>query len=798
MIRKWISLALAVLLLLSAATLPAAASNGDAIAKPSAPPTAAEVGESTITAVAATAASAADDAAWPAITSVTPTTKGFVVKWSAYTDAAAYRLFVKNGARWKRVGDTTALTYTHTGLTDNTGYTYTVRALDEAGDFVSGYDPDGWTKVYHTAPVITGVAPSGNALKISWKELPGVDCYRVYRRNDGVWTSLGFSSSGSFTDSDVVSGEKYTYTVRAYSADHKEVLSAYDSSGVRALFVSVPKISRTESTANGAVKLTWTKAKGATQYRVFVKTASSWRTIGTTASLSFSYTAATGRSYTFTVRAVDAKGAFVSDYDRTGTTHRHLPAPTVVSVENVYGGQRVTWKQVSGAMKYRIYCKTASSSYKAIGDTASLSYTYTGAQSGTAYTYTVRCLSQDGSTLQSYFLSGVSARYYAAPEITSCQNLRSGALITWGAVDGVSRYRVFVKSSSWKKLGDIDTTSFLHTGVSDTASYVYTVRAIDQEGRFISGYNASGYQNTYFAAPAFTSVTTAADRTDLSWDAHTGAAAYRIYRRTFSGKWTAIAKVTGTAYTDTDVPADVPYQYTLRCVDAANSVVSAYLDDNPYYYNGAVANGKITVGSSTYAFQNGVPVGGYVTAQDIIRIAEEEVGTQANYYKKCKYNTWYYGTEVSGEMYDWCAVFVSWVFNEADALELIYGKVANCGVFGANFYSRGRLVTSGYRAGDIIFTHWDDSMSSFVPGVKSLDHAAIIKSVNSDGTYTTIEGNAGTGINGEVMILTRTESQISCAARPAYGFIGTASTAALPDLTDGLQSAAAGSERAAD
>ena len=37
-----------------------------------------------------------------------------------------------------------------------------------------------------------------------------------------------------------------------------------------------------------------------------------------------------------------------------------------------------------------------------------------------------------------------------------------------------------------------------------------------------------------------------------------------------------------------------------------------------------------------------------------------------------KYNTVYYGREVSGK-YPWCAVFVWWVFREAGAPELYYG-----------------------------------------------------------------------------------------------------------------------------
>lgn len=43
---------------------------------------------------------------------------------------------------------------------------------------------------------------------------------------------------------------------------------------------------------------------------------------------------------------------------------------------------------------------------------------------------------------------------------------------------------------------------------------------------------------------------------------------------------------------------------------------------------------------------------------------------------KVRYNTWYYGREVSGPKYSWCDVGQSWAFDQIDALDLIGGKHA--------------------------------------------------------------------------------------------------------------------------
>lgn len=160
------------------------------------------------------------------------------------------------------------------------------------------------------------------------------------------------------------------------------------------------------------------------------------------------------------------------------------------------------------------------------------------------------------------------------------------------------------------------------------------------------------------------------------------------------------------------------------------------------------------------------------SADKIIAIARAQIGTKATDIKKCKYNTWYYGAVVSGSGYDWCVTFVQWVFNEAGARSLLYTKTANCGVQAKAFQDRKRLVTSGFKRGDVVFFHWTNEPSVMVPGTYVSDHVGIIEKVNSDGTITTIEGNTGSSYNGEVMRRVRSLSVVSCAGRPDYSGSG--------------------------
>lgn len=163
------------------------------------------------------------------------------------------------------------------------------------------------------------------------------------------------------------------------------------------------------------------------------------------------------------------------------------------------------------------------------------------------------------------------------------------------------------------------------------------------------------------------------------------------------------------------------------------------------------------------------------TANDIIKIAEKEVGTKekpANS-NKVKYNTKYYGKEVSGSSYPWCCVFVWWVFAAAGASDLFYGgkKTANCGTLYTYHKNKGQSIKGNYKPGDIIFFNFS--------GKTSTEHVGICIEYNkSKGTITTIDGNTGTtneANGGAVMYRTRALKYVVAAYRPKY------SSAAAPD-----------------
>lgn len=153
-----------------------------------------------------------------------------------------------------------------------------------------------------------------------------------------------------------------------------------------------------------------------------------------------------------------------------------------------------------------------------------------------------------------------------------------------------------------------------------------------------------------------------------------------------------------------------------------------------------------------------------MTAEKILDIARGEIGTKESPAgsNRVKYNTAYYGREVSGENYLWCAVFVWWVFREAGASALFYGggKTAYCPTLMA--FHKPQAVSGGYQPGDVIFFNFS--------GGKKAKHVGICESW--DGAYiTTIDGNTGSGNEangGAVLRRKRSKKYIVGAYRPAY------------------------------
>jgi len=256
----------------------------------------------------------------------------------------------------------------------------------------------------------------------------------------------------------------------------------------------------------------------------------------------------------------------------------------------------VTWNAVAGASRYRVY-RAASSS--AVGDAADYvdtpltQFTDTGLMPSTTYYYRIaiidgdsnegpRSSNYDYATTQSGpTISGLSAAALSESSIK----------VTWNAIAGATRYRVYRATSSTSAAGvaagyaDVPLTEFTDTGLMSSTAYYYRIAIIDADD--IEGPQSTNYgYTTTQSGPTINGFNAAAlseSSIKVTWNAIAGAARYRVYRTTgssYSGGGSPVGYIDApsTEFTDTGLAPSTTYYYRI-------AIISGNGDEGPQSNN---------------------------------------------------------------------------------------------------------------------------------------------------------------------------------------------------------------------
>ena len=168
----------------------------------------------------------------------------------------------------------------------------------------------------------------------------------------------------------------------------------------------------------------------------------------------------------------------------------------------------------------------------------------------------------------------------SAPVPASVKNVNGGVEFAWKASKGASKYRVYRKTGTgkWVKLTDTAFLKYTDKTARPGTKYSYTVRCVTADGReFVSDLNEAGKSITYIAVPVLSGIDNVVGGIRVRWEKSAGAAKYRIYRKTGSGKWQKLVDTTALSYTDKNVKPGTKYTYTVRCVTKdGKSITSQY------------------------------------------------------------------------------------------------------------------------------------------------------------------------------------------------------------------------------
>ena len=460
------------------------------------------------------------------VTAFATTINGPQVKWYGVKGASKYYVYrkAKESDPWKKIATlgSSARNYVDKSVASKTGaYIYTVKAVKADGTASKYQD----IEYIYVAPVktVSVAETSDNIVNVSWSKAAGVSGYMIYRKTaSSGWKKLATVSGAStlkYADKSAkVSGEKYTYTVKAFKNMYGVQHCASFISGTSITFVAAPKLNEITDDANG-LKVSWIKVSGAKEYTVYRsplvtygKTAS-WTKLATVSSSKNTYvdkTAQPGKAYTYTVRSEGA--------DHRGSYYAcgiyYMPEVLTTSLSETYDNKTVfKWQAVDGAAYYEVYKREyfyvtdltdntkslQDSDWQFLAKTTKTNYTDSKcpAFADTTCSYLVVAFAEvntPGTTNKLKIQSAadetpLSVKFVAAPALTSAEAEGENVKVVWEPADNAVSYTVYrksVASDSWKNLGSVAAggeCSFVDASASASESYIYTVRSEGEANR---------------------------------------------------------------------------------------------------------------------------------------------------------------------------------------------------------------------------------------------------------------------------------------------------------------------------
>lgn len=482
--------------------------------------------------------------------------------WDEVPGAAQYRIY-RDGTQ---IAATIMPGYVDTGLIDGTAYAYRVRAVNVAGwsplsDEVVGLP----TVAPPDTPTGLAVTPSDGQVQLGWQSSARATGYEVFR--DGLLVATPVDPS--FTDTGLVDGTSYSYTVTATNATSQSAPSAPVTAVPVARTPAAPA-GVVASPGNGSVTLSWTPVDGATSYQVL----RNGSVVGTPTSASYTDTGLTnGTTYSYTVLAYRLNSAPSAPSTAVWATPVAPPlsAPTGVAATPGDGQVALAWTPVAGAASYRVYRNGV-----LVGSPAASGYTDTGLTNGTSYSYTVVAVSTASVSPASAAVNATpAATAPGAPTGLSGQAGDTTATLSWTAVSGATSYRIYragvlrttVAATTWTDTGLTNGTAYgyyvtaIRSGVESAASTTISVTPVAVVPSPPTG---------LVAAPGSTQVS-------LTWTAAANAASYRVYRG-----GVLVGSPTATSFLDTGLTNGTSYSWTVVAVNGtAASTASATVTATP-------------------------------------------------------------------------------------------------------------------------------------------------------------------------------------------------------------------------
>lgn len=475
-------------------------------------------------------------------------------------------------------------TYTVTGLTFNTSYTFRICAYTTLGTYkIYGPLSNVTTKTIPSPVVITVSSPSYTSIQVDWSAVSGATGYEIYRSTgtSTTYTLLKTQTTVGYLNTGLVFNTKYNYKVRAYKlSGTTKIYGAYSSIVSGIPVYSSPGSLNVVSSGYNSLYVNWAVVAGVSGYEVSYSTSEggvySILPLVTSTSTSIS-SLTTNTSYFIKVRTYRLVGTtkVYGGYSSI-VSSKPIPNAPVLSVTSIdYDTLQITWPAVTGASGYELYhLNPSTSNYDLLSDATLLTYTENDLVTGVNTSYMIRAYRTIGDTkvysLDSAIVSGKAVPATVADFILTMPGV-SFLEFNWTDVAGAIGYEIYRSTSSagtYVLAGSIEgTNTFINTGLLFNTTYYFKIRpyATIDSVKVYGGYSNAISGLTVPSTVELTATNLSFTTNSLSWIAISGADGYEIYFSSGSSTTYALLKtVTSVTYSHTGLVFNTKYNYKVR------------------------------------------------------------------------------------------------------------------------------------------------------------------------------------------------------------------------------------------
>jgi Zn-dependent metalloprotease len=414
-----------------------------------------------------------------------------VLNWYAQWYAVSYDIEYKLPADnvWTVAGNTTATTFTITGLTAPT--TYDCRIKNNCSFGSSPYTEFQFTTTLTPCDAPTGLTFSYNndTSTFTWNAVPGAADYIF----ELAWAGGGWgvyddvTTTNSYNLPGLMQGGNFQYRVTANCGSGYSLPS---STFVFTTPCSAPGGLTTTNISYTSATLNWIPAavnNNNTAFGVYYRLANTnnaWISLGSTSASTKNVTGLTqGTMYEWKVKKLCSAINSADVIAQFSTLAAPVcNAPTGLASSGITASQATfIWAPVSGAVSYNVQYKPASSStWSAAINTAATNYGISGLTSSTLYDWRVGtvCSLISSSYSSAQFTTSTASGCNVPAGLNTTGISNTGAVLNWTAVSGANSYRLQYKTAAattWTVVSNINTTSYTLTNLLIGTVYQFAV-----------------------------------------------------------------------------------------------------------------------------------------------------------------------------------------------------------------------------------------------------------------------------------------------------------------------------------